>query len=86
MALMPTERMDPPPGASPPMRMTTSWSGSKRTCRINRRCFRCEALAPAALHEMEPHFEIFLRFTAIPSQVGPGVRIRLAPAASLVRT
>ena len=26
--------MGPPPGASPPMRMTASWSGSKRTCRI----------------------------------------------------
>jgi hypothetical protein len=26
--LMPTERMGPPPGASPPMRMTASWSGS----------------------------------------------------------
>jgi hypothetical protein len=25
---------------------------------------------------------LFLRFTAIPAQVGPGVRIRLAPAAS----
>src|SRR5277367_6730140 len=24
------------------------------------RCFRCEALAPAALHEMEPDFEIRL--------------------------
>src|SRR5258705_3262991 len=34
MALMPTERMGPPPGASPPMRMTASWSGSKRTYRI----------------------------------------------------
>src|SRR5882724_7308492 len=34
MALMPTERMGPPPGASPPMRMTASWSGSKRTDRI----------------------------------------------------
>src|SRR5215472_13831869 len=31
---MPMERMGPPPGASPPMRMTASWSGSKRTCRI----------------------------------------------------
>src|SRR5271168_238989 len=29
---------------------------------------------------------LFLRFTAIPSQVGPGVRIRLAPAASPLRT
>jgi hypothetical protein len=26
--LMPTDRMDPPPGASPLMRMTASWSGS----------------------------------------------------------
>src|SRR5467141_1402998 len=34
MALMPTERMGPPPGALPPMRMTASWSGSKRTYRI----------------------------------------------------
>src|SRR5271169_1856269 len=25
---MPTERMGPPPGASPPMRMTASWLGS----------------------------------------------------------
>ena len=34
MAQMPTERMGPPPGASPPMRMTASWSGSERTYRI----------------------------------------------------
>ena len=34
MALMPTKRMGPPPGALPPMRMTASWSGSKRTDRI----------------------------------------------------
>jgi len=26
--LMPTDRMGPPPAASPPMRMTASWSGS----------------------------------------------------------
>src|SRR5215831_6105328 len=31
---MPTERMDPPPGALPPMRMTASWSGSKPSYRI----------------------------------------------------
>jgi hypothetical protein len=31
---MPTGRMGPPPGASPPMRMTASWSGSERTYRI----------------------------------------------------
>src|SRR5271170_3073025 len=29
---------------------------------------------------------LFLRFRAIPAQVGPGVRIRLAPAESLQRT
>src|ERR1700722_14160722 len=34
MAQMPTARMGPPPGALPPMRMTASWSGSKRTYRI----------------------------------------------------
>jgi len=34
MAQMPTERMGPSPGALPPMRMTASWSGSKRTYRI----------------------------------------------------
>jgi len=34
MAPMPTVRMGPPPGALPPMRMTASWSGSKRTDRI----------------------------------------------------
>jgi hypothetical protein len=28
LALMPTDRMGPPPGASPPMRMTASWSES----------------------------------------------------------
>ena len=28
LAPMPTNRMGPPPGASPPMRMTASWSGS----------------------------------------------------------
>ena len=28
--LMPTDRMGPPPGASPPMRMTASWSGSNQ--------------------------------------------------------
>jgi hypothetical protein len=34
MALMPTGRMGLPPGALPPMRMIASWSGSKRTYRI----------------------------------------------------
>ena len=38
VAPMPTKRMGPPPGASPPMRMTASWSGSKRTCRIQILC------------------------------------------------
>ena len=32
--LMPTERMGPPPGASPPMRMTASWVRIKRSYRI----------------------------------------------------
>ena len=31
---LPTGRMAPPPGASPPMRMTASWSGPQPTYRI----------------------------------------------------
>jgi len=38
VAQMPTERMGPPPGALPPMRMTASWCGSKRTYRIQILC------------------------------------------------
>ena len=34
LALMPTDRMGPPPGASPPMRMTASWVRIKRSYRI----------------------------------------------------
>ena len=41
------------------------------------RCFRCEALAPAALHEMEPDFEIRLARC-----IGPATKIsgRILPA------
>src|ERR1700746_830168 len=36
---MPTERMGPPPGVSPPMRMTASWSGSNVSARrVGRLC------------------------------------------------
>jgi hypothetical protein len=45
MALMPTERMGPPPGALPPMRMTASWSGSERTYRIQVRGAKSAAMA-----------------------------------------
>src|SRR5437762_1465977 len=34
MALDADQENGPPPGASPPMRMTASWSGSERTYRI----------------------------------------------------
>jgi hypothetical protein len=34
MALDADRENGPPPGASPPMRMTASWSGSERTYRI----------------------------------------------------
>ena len=52
MALMPTGRMGPPPGALPPMRMTASWSGSKRTYRIQvcRAKMRAMASSPRILN------------------------------------
>src|SRR5882762_10420603 len=50
MALMPTERMGPPPGASPPMRMTASWSGSEWTYRIQRQTPELRRDAPLAVH------------------------------------
>ena len=46
MALMPTERMGPPPGASPPMRMAASWSGSNDPTAyksVARRCLQWRA-------------------------------------------
>src|SRR6266478_3805804 len=47
MALMPTERMGPPPGALPPMRMTASWSGVKalRNTSVAKAASRQAALA-----------------------------------------
>jgi hypothetical protein len=48
MAQMPTGRMGPPPGASPPMRMTASWFGSAWIHRIQVRgaMFRARSRVP----------------------------------------
>jgi hypothetical protein len=46
MAPMPTERMGPPPGASPPMRMTASWSGPNLPNTSLRRAIRAQWRAP----------------------------------------
>jgi hypothetical protein len=43
MALMPTGRMGPPPGALPPMRMTASWSGSNDPTEYKSAARRCAA-------------------------------------------
>jgi hypothetical protein len=43
--LMPTERMDPPPGALPPMRMTASWSGSNHPAAYKFVARRCAPMA-----------------------------------------
>jgi len=43
--LMPTERMDPLPGASPPMRMTASWSGSNDPTIYKSVARRCTPMA-----------------------------------------
>jgi len=42
---MPTERMDPPPGASPPMRMTASWSGLNDPTAYKSVARRCAPMA-----------------------------------------
>src|SRR6476619_7031106 len=42
---MPTERMGPPPGASPPMRMTASWSGSNHPTAYKSVARRCAPMA-----------------------------------------
>src|ERR1700731_3754045 len=42
---MPTERMGPPPGASPPMRMTASWSGSNDPTAYKSVARRCAPMA-----------------------------------------
>src|SRR5689334_18670141 len=42
---MPPERMDPPPGASPPMRMTASWSGSSDPTVYKSVARRCAPMA-----------------------------------------
>ena len=43
--LMPTERMGPPPGASPPIRMTASWSGSTDPTAYKSVARRCARMA-----------------------------------------
>jgi hypothetical protein len=42
---MPTDRMGPPPGASPPMRMTASWSGSNDPTAYKSVTRRCAPMA-----------------------------------------
>src|SRR6516162_8193561 len=42
---MPTDRMGPPPGASPPMRMTASWSGSTDPTAYKSVARRCAPMA-----------------------------------------
>src|SRR6202035_5680273 len=42
---MPTGRMGPPPGASPPMRMTASWSGSNDPTVYKSAARRCAPMA-----------------------------------------
>src|SRR4029079_4534083 len=49
MAIMPDYRMDPPPGASPSMRMTASWSGPTASDRIQVRGAMIRALWRAPL-------------------------------------
>ena len=54
--LMPTDRMGPPPGASPPMRMTASWSGSNDPTAYKSVTRRCAPMAssPRILRHRPP--------------------------------
>jgi len=55
--LMPTERMGPPPGASPPMRMTASWSGSNDPTAyksVTRRSAQWQALLGSSIDRQAP--------------------------------
>src|SRR5690348_9191015 len=53
---MPTDRMGPPPGASPPMRMTASWSGSNDPTAYKSVTRRCAPMAssPRILRHRPP--------------------------------
>src|SRR5437764_837226 len=54
---MPTDRMGPPPGASPPMRMTASWSGSNDPTVYKSVARRCAPMAssPRILQQTDRH-------------------------------
>src|SRR5207253_4813042 len=85
----PTDRMDPPPGASPPMRMTASWSGSERTYRIQILC-KCgdnsgKSTSPTTeSRELPMHLATTL---PIPEQTGiPGDRATLFVSLELSRS
>jgi len=53
---MPPDRMDPPPGASPPMRMTASWLGSNDPTAYKSVARRCAPMAssPRILNRQAP--------------------------------
>src|SRR5262249_57413327 len=55
LALTPTGRLAPPPGASPPMRMTASWSGPQPTYRIQGCGVRYGSI------ESSPRISLYLR-------------------------
>src|SRR4051812_49108775 len=64
--------------------MSTRPQGRSSIC--HGRATRRSVLNSSVFLTIAAEMALFLRFTAIPSQVGPGVRIRLAPAASPMRT
>ena len=67
---MPTERMGPPPGALPPMRMTASWSGSNHPTAYKFVARRCAPMAssPRILCRFGTHRSPKLAMQKAPSQ------------------
>src|SRR5215470_3000136 len=64
---MPTERMAPPPGASPPMRMTASWSGPQPTHRIQILCSGRENSGKSTSPITEPRERSMYQATTLPA-------------------
>src|SRR5215472_15969376 len=64
---MPTERLAPPPGASPPMRMTASWSGPQPTYRIQILCSGAANSGKSTSRITEPRERPMHQATTLPA-------------------
>ena len=75
--LMPTDRMGPPPGASPPMRMTASWSGSTDPTAYKSVARRRDLMAssPRILNRPTYRYRPDTRYAKSPSRSSSSLRV-----------